>query len=398
MLNFTITKKELQNQLKKLRPFTDPKSAMPILSNILIETAEPYGFSMKATNLDMALTVSPSKDFTVWDTGAACVNHRQLSALVKTLPKGNITFKVEENETDALYIGVEGGGKSKMPSMDSKEFPLIPKAETFIHAFDADIFKGALEKTSYATSPDETRQSMNAVNIERNNGATSYCGTDGHRLALVETKSHVSANNKHGTGEFTLLMPKTVIKPLLVKGMIAPGGEINLFADGGGITMRHYILRQANYEVCFRRIDGKFPNYRQVIPTENNIQVDVNREALKETLARVAVFADEKSKMVRFSFSNGKIEMVSDATGEGEGKEEIEAIADIPITTGKYADGTEYKGRLIVIGLSARYVLDILGSIESETVTFNLKDSDHSAMITDKADSGLTTIVMPMRL
>jgi DNA polymerase-3 subunit beta len=135
--------------------------------------------------------------------------------------------------------------------------------------------------------------------------------------------------------------------------------------------------------IVSRKIDGKFPNYQQVIPADNKLQVTVNTQALVQALTRVALLADEKSKMVRFEVKEGILTLVSDHTELGGAQEEIEI---------------SYKGEEVRIGLNAKYILDVLNVIEQDEVILNLKDQNYSCLLTTEKDKDYRSIVMPMRL
>ena len=125
------------------------------------------------------------------------------------------------------------------------------------------------------------------------------------------------------------------------------------------------------------------PNYRQVIPTDNPLKAQANREDLTRALKRVALLADEKSKMVRFEIQKGTLTLISDNTDLGAAVEEV---------------AIEYDGDEVSIGLNAKYVLDILNIMDVEMVTLNLKDQNHSCLFTSVSDDQYKSIVMPMRL
>jgi len=145
----------------------------------------------------------------------------------------------------------------------------------------------------------------------------------------------------------------------------------------------HLAFIHGKQVIVSRKIDGKFPNYRQVIPTDNPLKAQANREDLTHALKRVALLADEKSKMVRFEIQKGSLTLVSDNTDLGAAVEEV---------------AIEYDGDEVSIGLNAKYVLDILNVMDVEAVTFNLKDQNHSCLFTSVNDDQYKSIVMPMRL
>jgi DNA polymerase-3 subunit beta len=135
--------------------------------------------------------------------------------------------------------------------------------------------------------------------------------------------------------------------------------------------------------IVSRKIDGKFPNYQQVIPSDNKIQVQVNRDVLQHALKRVALLADEKSRMVRFDIQSGNITLAADTTELGAAREEV---------------AVSYSGKEVSIGLNAKYVLDVLSVIDDEEIILNLKDQNSSCLITSTGDKEYQSIVMPMRL
>ena len=130
-------------------------------------------------------------------------------------------------------------------------------------------------------------------------------------------------------------------------------------------------------------IDGKFPSYQQVIPTDNNIKVIVNKDNLLHALRRVSLLADEQSKMVRFEIKKGTLGLISDSTELGAANEEI---------------AVNYQGEEISIALNGKYVLEILSVIDEDEVTLNLKDKDHSCLLKVEQDKDFISLVMPMRL
>jgi len=140
---------------------------------------------------------------------------------------------------------------------------------------------------------------------------------------------------------------------------------------------------QGEQVIVSRKIDGKFPNYQQVIPSGNKLQVQINRDVFQHALKRVALLADEKSKMVRFDIQSGNIVLTTDTTELGEAREEI---------------SISYSGEDVSVGLNAKYVLDVLSVIDDEEVVLNLKDEKSSCLITSNGDKDYQSIVMPMRL
>ncbi|MFQ5483338.1 MAG: DNA polymerase III subunit beta, partial [Nitrospinaceae bacterium] len=226
-----------------------------------------------------------------------------------------------------------------------------------------------------AISPDETRQALNGLLLEVEQDKVSMVGTDGHRLAFIKrpaAKTNGAAADSNG-----YLLPKKVLAELLKS--VENDDSIYTFS----VKDNQLAFVHGREVLISRKVDGKFPNYRQFIPSDNNLRVQVNKDMLVHALKRVALLADEKSKMVRFEVRPGELTLISDNTELGAAREEM---------------AVGYQGEEVTIGLNARYVLDVLAAVEDETVFLNLKDQNHSCLITAEGDADYLTIVMPMRL
>jgi DNA polymerase-3 subunit beta len=230
-----------------------------------------------------------------------------------------------------------------------------------------------IRKTFFALSPDETRQALNGLLLEKENGKVNMVGTDGHRLAVIQRKLEKTAKGD----KQSYLIPKKAVAELLK--LIEDEGSSFSFSSKNN----HLAFIHGDQVIVSRKIDGKFPNYQQVIPSDNKIQVQVNRDVLQHALKRVALLADEKSRMVRFDIQSGNITLAADTTELGAAREEV---------------AVSYSGKEVSIGLNAKYVLDVLSVIDDEEIILNLKDQNSSCLITSTGDKEYQSIVMPMRL
>ena len=149
------------------------------------------------------------------------------------------------------------------------------------------------------------------------------------------------------------------------------------------VKENHFAFIHGKQVIVSRAIEGKFPDYKQVLPSENKLVVKVQKEILLHALKRVAILADEQSKMVKFEVRKAILTLVSDSTELGAAREEV------PI---------DYQGDEMELGLNARYLLDILGIIDQQQIILNLKDKDHSCLITVEEDQDFKSLVMPMRI
>ena len=364
-----ISRDVLLSGVQRVQGIVEPKGAMPILSHLLM-SAEKDSISIRATDLEIGTL--GHYDANVIVAGAVTLNARKLFDIVRELPNEEIHLKKEENNWITLKCGKS---KFRLPGLPSEDFPPLPDySDQSLLEFDGKILKEMIRKTFFSVSPDETRQALNGLLLEAEGDSVNLVGTDGHRLAMISRP--VKSNSK--TDEvLTFLLPKKALSELL-KLMEDDDAKM-----GFSSQENHLAFICGKQIIVSRKIDGKFPNYRQVIPSDNPLKAKADRSGLTHALKRVALLADEKSKMVRFEIQKGNLSLISDNTDLGAAHEEM------PI---------EYDGEEVSIGLNAKYVLDILNVIEGDSVTLNLKDQNHSCLFTVGDDDQYKSIVMPMRL
>jgi DNA polymerase III subunit beta len=364
-----ISRDVLLNGVHKVQGIVEPKGAMPILSHLHL-SADKDSICIRATDLEIGTLGHYAAN--VSSQGAVTLNARKLFDIVRELPDEEVYLKKEENNW--LTLKCEKS-KFRLPGLPPEDFPPLPEySEKPLLGFDSKILKEMIRKTFFAVSPDETRQALNGLLLEVEGDNASLVGTDGHRLAIISRP--VKSNAEKGE-VLSFLLPKKALSELL-KLM-----EDEDATFGFSSQDNHLAFICGKQVIVSRKIDGKFPNYRQVIPSDNPLKAKADRSGLTHALKRVALLADEKSKMVRFEIQKGNLSLISDNTDLGAAHEEM------PI---------EYDGEEVSIGLNAKYVLDILNVIEGDSVTLNLKDQNHSCLFTVGDDDQYKSIVMPMRL
>ncbi len=356
--------------VQKVQGVVENKGAMPILSHLLI-SAGGDGITLMATDLEIGIRgFYPAK---VIKEGAVTLNARKLFDILKELPVKEVRLVKEENDWVTLTCGKS---RFRLPGLPAADYPKLPEySETCLLEFTGSQLRDMIKKTVFAISPDETRQALNGLLLEVEQGKVNLVGTDGHRLALIKRpagKSNGASADPNG-----YLLPKKVLSEL----MKSVGEDDATYKFSVKDNQLAFIQDQE--VIISRKVDGKFPNYRQVIPGDCTLQVKVNKEDLAHALKRVALLADEKSKMVRFEIRSGNLILISDNTELGAAREEM---------------AIDYDGDEVTIGLNARYVLDVLSAVEGDQVVLNLKDENHSCLITADSDADYLSIVMPMRL
>ncbi len=369
-MEIKIGRDDFLNGIHKVQGIVESKGAMPILAHVLINT-EKDGIVMQATDLEIGIKgFYPAK---VVSKGSVTVNARKLFDILRALPDLEVHLTREENDWVSLNCGKS---HFRLPGLPASDFPKLPEySETALMEFSGAKLKEMIRKTYFAISPDESRQALNGLLLEQDNDHVNLVGTDGHRLSYIR-RPLLKSSAKGGENSF--LLPKKVLTELLKLMENEEGATYSFSVKDNQLAFIH-----DREVIVSRKIDGKFPNYQQVIPTDNHLKVTVNTQALIQALTRVALLADEKSKMVRFEIKTGSLTLVSDHTELGGAVEEVEIA---------------YKGDEVRIGLNAKYILDVLNVIEEDEVILNLKDQNHSCLLTIGEDKDYKSIVMPMRL
>lgn len=363
-----ISRETFLNGLQRVQGIVESKGAMPILSHLLLST-EKDAVQIRATDLEIG--ASGVYGANVIAEGAVSLSARKLFDIVRELPNLEVHLLKEENNWVTLKCGKS---KFRLPGLPAEDFPSLPDySEEGLLEFECKSLREMIRKTFFALSPDETRQALNGLLLESEGGKASMVGTDGHRLSMI-TRQIAKAK---GGEKQSFVIPKKALAEL-VKLMEDDDATLAFSSKNN-----HIAFMQGKQVIVSRKIDGKFPNYQQVIPSDNKLQVKVNRNEFQHALKRVALLADEKSKMVRFDIQKGTMTLISDTTDLGAATEEI---------------AVDYAGGEVSIGLNAKYVLDVLNVIEDEEVILNLRDQNSSCLITVPSDNEFLSIVMPMRL
>lgn len=373
-MKIEIEKKDLMSLLGKTQNIVEKRNTMPVLINVLLH-AEGNGVRVFATDLEVSLTdEAPAKVLTA---GKVAVSTKNLFEIVKELSDGPI--KLTKKENNWLEIS-QNRYNSKIVGISAEEYPVFPTytGHDFLK-LDSNVLKDMIDKTIYSVSNDDTRYHLNGVYFERftkkDHSFFRMVATDGHRLSLIEKESAEGMSNlKEAAG---VIIPRKGLFEIkkLVESL---DGEFEMAIEGSQLIVRH-----ASTVLMIRLIEGKYPNYQQLIPGNLSRKVGVNKAAFLTSLKRVSPVANQKSKGITLLLSNGKMEISSNNPELGDAKDEIEC---------------DYKGADLKIGFNAKYITDILNSIHDETVDLELNDQLSPGLVRPHNDKTYTCVVMPMRI
>ncbi len=368
-MEFRIAADELKKALHRAGGIVERKATMPILSNVLI-TASKTGVTVTAFDLDIGIVSDHAAE--VLKPGAVTVSAKTLLDIVSLVPDASLTIKKLPNNYAEI---TSGAAHYKIVGMAPEEFPKLPKEENApLVKLSGTVLLEMIKKTQYAISTDETRYILNGVFFEpREAGKVRMVATDGHRLSLIERDLVGDFKLKSG-----VIIPRKGLFELKRLLEEAPEAECQL-----GFAENSALFKKPGLSMVMRLIDGQFPEYQRVIPKEGEKQVLVNRGRFFDALKRIALLSADKSNAVRVALSDNLLRITANSPDLGEAKDDLEVA---------------YRGASLTVGFNAKYILDVLGAMDSDEVSIELGDEHSPGVMHAPGDRSYTTVVMPMRV
>jgi DNA polymerase III subunit beta len=372
-MKITIERSVLLKALGHVHRIVERRNTIPILANVLIEAADGK-LALKSTDLDLEASEQVAAD--VAQNGATTVPAHMIYDIARKLPDGAQASLETTGDAGQLVLR-SGRSRFTLQALPASDFPDLTSGE-FSHRFSlpAAELKRLIENTQFAISTEETRYYLNGIYLHTVDvgGAPMLraVATDGHRLARVETAAP----------EGSVGMP----------GIIAPRKAVNevqkLLEDLTQDVAIEISTAKARFQfgdvvLTTKLIDGTFPDYARVIPTGNDKLLIVDRDPFKNAVDRVATLSSERGRAIKLAIADGKVTLSVNNPDSGSASEEIEA---------------EYDSAPIDIGFNARYLLDIVGQLSSDTASIRLADPGSPTLIQDREGAPALFVLMPLRV
>ncbi len=364
-MEIEVTQEKLSKALNNVSRIAVGKVTLPILNNVLIRVLDKK-VSLVTTNLDMAiidyLPVSNCKD------GVITVPAKLLAEFVSNLPKGEKITITEKNDKITITAGKYKSTINGSPADDFPELPEIEEKSAVIFKLGIDDFKNGVSQVAIASSNDMTRPALTGIYFNTNDKTLAIAATDGYRLAEKILVKNVQS-------EVGVIVPTSSLQEVL--------RSINDEMDEIEISFNEDLarFRMGEIEVISKLIDGSFPDYRRLIPKDNNIKLELSREELVRVTKLAALFAKsvngaivcEAKKPDSFS-----IKSVASELGENDSKIETEVNNE-----GK-------------INLNSRFLTDALNALEEKDIIFEFSNTISPVVLRNKKNNNYTHIIMPL--
>ncbi|MBA3381904.1 MAG: DNA polymerase III subunit beta [Actinobacteria bacterium] len=359
----TCSRSELAAALGTVARGLSTRGAVQVLSGILLR-GEEGKLMLASTDMEISLRASITGDTA--GEGAVVVPGRLLTDLARLLPDDTVTLSYEEGE--GVLNVTSGSHASKLNVYNAEDFPRLPPTDVQLHTIAAPALLATIEKVARAASRDESRPVLTGILVRFEADQLIMAATDSYRLAVKETGLEESGP------ELDAIIPARALQEL---ARLAGGAdEVQL-----GVHENHVIFSAGDVWLTSRRIDGQFPNYKQLLPETFEAEITTARAPLLEVIRRAGVLA-QRNAPLRLRFSEGELAVSAQTQDVGEAHESI------PI---------EYAGEVLEIGFNPDFLRDGLEAVNGETVQLKLINPLRPGLIVSP-DERFSYLIMPIRL
>jgi DNA polymerase-3 subunit beta len=363
-LRITLSRDELASRLAVVARGVSTRTAVLVLGGIQLR-AEAGHLHLAAT--DMELSLRASVEASVEGEGSAVVPGRLLLDIARSLPEGDVTL--EHRPDEAVVVVTAGAANYRLHTYAAEDFPRLPDVEAVpLHSVDRDVLVETVSRVGRSASRDESRPVLTGILVRFEPGKVVMAATDSYRLAVKETPVDASLP------ELEAIIPARALQEL--SRIAATADEVQL-----GLHDNHVVFGADGIWLTTRRIDGQFPNYRQLLPEQFEHEVLLPREEALEVVRRVSLMAQRNSPL-RLRFADGELTVSAITQDVGEARESLPA----PFT-----------GDPMEIGFNAEFLRDGLDSVDSDSVKFKLISPLRPAVLEGESDD-YVYLIMPIRL
>ena len=346
------------------------KTTMPILEGILIQTNDK---EIKLTTYDLEIGIEYVMECEVEEQGSTVVNAIMFSEIIRKLPDTEIHITL--NDKNLLEIECEGS-LYKLATMNPEEFPELPKIEVENSIeIDQTLLKNMIRKTIFAVSNEESRPIFTGCLFEIENNKLTVVAVDGFRLALRSIFLNKQSNN------FKAVIPGKTLNEVN-KILLDSFEPVKI-----GVSKNQALFEMDNCKIVTRILDGEFLNYKNVIPSNWETRIKVNKNNIQNSFERISLISSstvekEKKYPVKVQVDIGKI-TISCTNQTGDAKEELYVSTE---------------GKNLEAGFNPKYFLDSLKAIDDEEVYIEFGSSISPCLIKSTENNDYTYMILPIRL
>jgi len=363
-LQITLSRDELAAKLGVVSRAVSARTTVLVLGGVQLQAAAGQ-VQLAAT--DMELSLRATADARVADEGTVVVPGRLLLDIARSLPEAEVTL--EHRPEEALVVVTSGSATYRLHTYSAEDFPRLPEIDSLtLHAVDGDALVETVARVGRSASRDESRPVLTGILVRFETSKIVMAATDSYRLAVKETAV------AGPLPELEAIIPARALQEL--SRIVAGSDEVQL-----GLHENHVVFGADGIWLTTRRIDGQFPNYRQLLPEQFEHELTLPREELLDVVRRVSLMAQRNSPL-RLRFAEGELTVSAITQDVGEARETLPA---------------PYAADPLEIGFNAEFLRSGLESIDSESLRFKLISPLRPAVLEGESDD-YVYLIMPIRL
>ncbi len=374
-MKFVVSSVDLLGHLQNVSRVISSKNTLPILDNVLFKLEENK-LELTASDLESTFITSMELE-NASDSGSVAIPAKLLLDTLKEFPDQPLTFDI--NSDDFKIVISSENGQYDLPGQNGDDFPQIPEMKEENKAFvqvPADILNLGVTNTLFATADDELRPVMNGIFFELSTEKLTFVASDAHKLVRY-TRSDAKSDS-----DSSFILPK---KPSSLLKNILPkeSGEVLVEFDN-----KNAFFTLSNYKLVCRLVEGNYPSYNSVIPTDNPNKVIIDRLKILNALKRVSVFSNQASNLIKLQLKGNQMTVSAQDIDFS-----ISAYERIPC---------QYEGDDLEIGFKSVFLIEILQNINSADVVLELSDPSRAGIMLplekENDNEDVLMLLMPMMI
>jgi len=391
-MKLVCTQSDLNTNLSLVSRAVPARPSHPVLGNVLL-IADESKQRIRLRGFDLSLGIETSFPAQVTQGGSITLPAKTLGDIISRLPDGEITVTHEEDDTPdddtengGLVTLTSTSGRYQLRSLNAADFPELPTVEDGDSVLlPVESLAEGLRSTLFAASTEETKQVLTGVHVTLGRDAIEFAATDGHRLAVLETPNDrdddAEANTPSEGLEVTI--PARALRELeRMLGLRNKEDGVTLHIDAGQVIFE----LGDDLKLTSRKLEGAYPAYRQLLPTQFTNQVSVDRRKFQSALERIAVLADSRNNVVRCTINQEQqqVQLSVESQDVGSGRESMDATvsSDTPSA----------------VAFNVKYLIDGLKALSSGEITINLNSPTQPVIFTPLSGLKMTYLAMPVQL
>ncbi len=373
-MKFVVSSTDLLGHLQAVSRVISSKNTLPILDNFLFRL-DGNELEITASDLESTLITKMTLE-NASDSGSIAVPARILTDTLKEFPEQPLTFEID-NDKLSLVINSENG-KFTVVGQNAADFPQMPsiKQEKATIEVPAEVLYSGINKTLFATADDELRPVMNGVYLELATDNLTFVASDAHKLVRYK-RTDAKADT-----DSSFILPK---KPASLLKNVLPKEENPVTIE---FDDKNAFFSMTEYKLVCRLVEGNYPSYNSVIPTDNPNKLSIDRVEFYNTLKRVSVYSNQASNLVKLALTGNQITV---------------SAQDIDFSISAYERlNCQYEGEDMEIGFKSTFLIEILSNLSSTDVIVELSDPTRAGImlpaVSENEAEDVLMLLMPMMI